>query len=123
MSTAHLQEDEIPDEDMHPDFENEEPIEESIITQEELTKQHWINHGMDFIADKLSRTPNTKRAKNVILFIGDGMSHATVAAARMAMGNENIKMSFEEFPYTASSMTYCECGKFFLEFPSIIFLF
>ena len=25
----------------------------------------------------------------------------------MAMGNENVKLSFENFPYTASSKTYC----------------
>lgn len=30
-----------------------------------------------------------------------------LAATRMAMGNENIKLSFEEFPYVASSKTYC----------------
>lgn len=95
---------------MHPDFLDEPINEESerIITAEERTRQHWINHGMDFVNEKLSTIPNTKRAKNVIMFLGDGMSHQTVAAARMAMGNENIKLAFEKFPYTASSMTYCK---------------
>jgi len=38
-----------------------------------------------------------KEAKNIILFLGDGMSLATVAATRMYMGNENNKLSFEKF--------------------------
>lgn len=95
---------------MHPNFEDE-PIDEDaarIITPEELTRQYWIEHGMNFVENKLNTLPNTKKAKNVIMFLGDGMSHQTVAAARMAMGNENIKLVFEEFPYTASSMTYCK---------------
>lgn len=95
---------------MHPDF-LDEPINEAAeraITDEERTKQHWIDHGKDFVTQKLSTIANTRKAKNVIMFLGDGMSHQTIAAARMAMGNENIKLVFEEFPYTASSMTYCK---------------
>jgi len=52
------------------------------------------------------------RAKNVILFLGDGMSLPTVAAARIlegqrrhASGEENA-LAFERFPYTALSKTY-----------------
>lgn len=94
---------------MHPDFLDETFDEERlrIITDEERTRQHWIDHGTDFVSEKLNTLHNTKKAKNVILLIGDGMSHATVSAARMALGNENIKLVFEEFPFTASSMTYC----------------
>jgi alkaline phosphatase len=51
-------------------------------------------------------------AKNVILFVGDGMSLPTVAAARIyegqlqkRTGEENL-LSFEHFPYTAFSKTY-----------------
>lgn len=29
------------------------------------------------------------------------------AAARLLIGGEDAKLSFETFPYTASSMTYC----------------
>ena len=52
------------------------------------------------------------RARNVILFLGDGMSLPTVAAARIlegqrhrASGEENA-LAFERFPYTALSKTY-----------------
>lgn len=52
------------------------------------------------------------RAKNVILFLGDGMSLTTVAAARIfdgqrkgQPGEENL-LSWERFPHTAFSKTY-----------------
>lgn len=52
------------------------------------------------------------RAKNVILFLGDGMSLTTVAAARILQGQrkgqpgeENL-LSWEHFPHTALSKTY-----------------
>lgn len=94
---------------MHP-LDTSEEVDENaarIIQQEELTSQYWVEHGIDFITKRMNILPNKKKAKNVIMFLGDGMSHSTVAAARMAMGNENTKMGFEKFPYTASSMTYC----------------
>lgn len=35
------------------------------------------------------------------------MSHPSVMAARVQMGGEEKQLSFESFPYTASSKTYC----------------
>lgn len=52
------------------------------------------------------------RAKNVILFLGDGMSLTTVAAARILDGQrkgqsgEENQLSWERFPQTALSKTY-----------------
>jgi len=52
------------------------------------------------------------QAKNLILFIGDGMSLTTVAAARILEGQrkggsgEENRLSFENFPWTALSKTY-----------------
>lgn len=52
------------------------------------------------------------RAKNVILFLGDGMSLTTVAAARILEGQrkgnpgEENQLSWEGFPHTALSKTY-----------------
>lgn len=52
------------------------------------------------------------KAKNVILFLGDGMSLTTVAAARILDGQrkgssgEENQLSWEQFPYTALSKTY-----------------
>lgn len=52
------------------------------------------------------------KAKNIILFVGDGMSLTTVAAARIyegqskgQSGEENL-LSFETMPYTGFSKTY-----------------
>ena len=52
------------------------------------------------------------KARNVILFLGDGMSLTTVAAARILEGQrmgkpgEENQLSWEEFPHTALSKTY-----------------
>ena len=53
-----------------------------------------------------------KRAKNVILFVGDGMGITTVTAARILEGQlrgesgEENSLSFEQFPNVALSKTY-----------------
>jgi len=41
------------------------------------------------------------------MFLGDGMSHPSIAATRVYLGGEELKLSFEEFPHTANSKTYC----------------
>ena len=52
------------------------------------------------------------KAKNVIVFLGDGMSLTTVAAARILEGQrggssgEENSLAFERFPHTALSKTY-----------------
>jgi alkaline phosphatase len=51
-------------------------------------------------------------ARNVILFIGDGMGISTITAARILEGQrrgesgEDNRLSFEEFPYTALVRTF-----------------
>jgi alkaline phosphatase len=52
------------------------------------------------------------RAKNVILFVGDGMGITTLTASRILEGQlrgesgEENSLSFEQFPYVALSKTY-----------------
>jgi alkaline phosphatase len=58
--------------------------------------------------------PNVNKARNVILFVGDGMGATTITAARIldgqqkksAYGGEENALSFEKFPYLAHSKTY-----------------
>jgi alkaline phosphatase len=58
--------------------------------------------------------PNTNKARNVILFVGDGMGVTTITAARILdgqqkkspYGGEENSLSFERFPYLAHSKTY-----------------
>lgn len=51
----------------------------------------------------------TNTAKNVILFLGDGMSLTTITAARIYKGQlqntsgESGHLSFEKFPFTGIS--------------------
>lgn len=72
----------------------------------------WFQSGQNLLAQKIQQKENNKPAKNVILFVGDGMSVATVTAARILdgqlrgeTGEENF-LSFESFPYSGFSKTY-----------------
>ncbi|MET0290727.1 MAG: alkaline phosphatase [Steroidobacteraceae bacterium] len=73
----------------------------------------WFQAGQREVRDnKLGRElPNVRRAKNVILFVGDGMGISTVTAARILEGQkrgidgEFNRLSFEKFPYLALSVT------------------
>lgn len=69
----------------------------------------WFKQGA---ATAIERGSAKAKAKNVILFLGDGMSMTTVAAARIfegqsrnQSGEENL-LSFETMPFTAFSKTY-----------------
>lgn len=74
---------------------------------DERSSMYWMSRAMNFVQEQINRVPIENRAKNVILFLGDGMSHPTVAASRVLKGGEAEQLSFEKFPYTASSVTYC----------------
>lgn len=75
------------------------------------TGSGWFTDGAQKVATKL--TPNKKsKAKNVILFVGDGMGISTLTAARILEGQqkgntgEEGYLSFETFPYSAQVKTY-----------------
>ena len=51
------------------------------------------------VAETLEQNPNLI-AKNIILFIGDGMGPNQVALARFSVGGANHRLSFENFPVT-----------------------
>ncbi|GAA5080370.1 alkaline phosphatase [Lysobacter panacisoli] len=73
------------------------------------TPAWWFRDGA---AQAAERGAMSGQAKNVILFIGDGMSLTTVAAARILDGQrkggpgEENRLSWERFPATALSKTY-----------------
>jgi alkaline phosphatase len=65
------------------------------------------------VEQRSRETPRTAtRARNVILFIGDGMGISTITAARILEGQrrgesgEDNRLSFEEFPYSALVRTF-----------------
>lgn len=72
----------------------------------------WSVEGRKAVAAARSLEPREGPARNVILFIGDGMSLATVTAARILegqlrgeSGEENL-LSFERLPYVSLAKTY-----------------
>ncbi len=72
----------------------------------------WYQAGERFIEQGKDLKRIERRAKNVILFVGDGMGVSTVTAARILEGQlkgkpgEENRLSFENFPYLALSKTY-----------------
>ncbi len=72
----------------------------------------WFADGETRMAEKVELMRESNRAKNVILFVGDGMGISTLTAARILQGQmagedgeENL-LSFEAFPYSALVKTY-----------------
>ena len=81
-------------------------------TQTKETPQWWYQQGVDRVQQLALQNPYPNKAKNIILFIGDGMSISTITAARIYQGQqhggygEENQLSFEKFPQTALSKTY-----------------
>lgn len=91
---------------MHPEY-REEPVAQSRSYAEEIETAYWLNKAKAFVKRKQEQSFNHKVAKNIIFFIGDGMSPITLAAARMLNGGEESSLSFEEFPAVGMAKTYC----------------
>lgn len=76
------------------------------------TPETWRSDGESAIEARKRQKINKRKAKNVILFVGDGMGVTTLTASRIlegqlrGMSGEENRLSFEEFPYTALSKTY-----------------
>ncbi len=74
--------------------------------------EDWFDAGKQFIRESRHLRPDRGRAKNVILFVGDGMGVSTVTAARILEGQmngnpgEENQLFFETLPYLALSKTY-----------------
>ena len=69
---------------------------------------YWINKAENILKQQLNKNRlNKKVAKNVIFFLGDGMGISTLMASRMFKGGEELELSFEKFPYSGFSKTYC----------------
>ncbi|MDP5210121.1 alkaline phosphatase [Microbulbifer sp. 2205BS26-8] len=72
----------------------------------------WFTDSADRLAARASLPREGSTAKNVILFVGDGMGISTQTAARIREGQlrgepgEENYLSFEQFPYSALIKTY-----------------
>lgn len=72
----------------------------------------WFRSGRAAVRAARARIGPTPVARNVILFLGDGMGMSTITAARILGGQqqggtgEEHQLSFERFPYVALAKTY-----------------
>lgn len=72
----------------------------------------WFRGGRSAVMRARALHPNAGRAKNVVLFVGDGMGVSTVTAARILEGQlrgesgEENRLAFEALPYLALAKTY-----------------
>jgi len=78
----------------------------------EETRDTWLESGRKRVAEIKAQKVEPGPAKNVILFVGDGMGITTVTAARILEGQnkglsgEENQLSFETFSHSALSKTY-----------------
>lgn len=77
-------------------------------------RNYWRDYGEKYLR-KILKSQGIKEvdvARNVIMFVGDGMSFATIAAGRVLKGQmekksgEESEMVFESFPHLGMSKTY-----------------
>lgn len=78
-------------------------------------KSHWHSLAAESITQKLEAVKIQSNAKNLIFFLGDGMSLSTVTAARIYkgqmaggsdpnfVGGEEAQLHLDSFPYVGAS--------------------
>lgn len=97
---------------MHPYQESVKRIKRSSANNEfndETSSSFWQSRAQLTLRNQLMKERNTNTAKNVIFFLGDGMSIPTLTAARIYLGQnhggtgEESRLSFENFPYIGLS--------------------
>lgn len=64
-----------------------------------IEQEQWYSLGMKELMESLNVQQNQRKARNVILFVGDGMGLNTVTATRIHKYGEGGQLSWEEFPY------------------------
>eukprot|EP00069_Balaena_mysticetus_P016941 bmy_10140T0 len=85
----------------------------SLVPEKEKDPKYWRDQAQQTLKNALRlQTLNTNVAKNVIMFLGDGMGVSTVTAARILKGQlhhspgEETRLEMDKFPYVALSKTY-----------------
>ncbi|MCK7597907.1 alkaline phosphatase [Microbulbifer sp. CAU 1566] len=91
-----------------------EPEEQSLSLPESQRGSSWYVNGEQAVSNTREVSVNSEAgaAKNVILFVGDGMGISTVTAARILAGQmqgqngEEYQLSFEKMPFAGLIKTY-----------------
>ncbi|XP_073531355.1 intestinal-type alkaline phosphatase isoform X3 [Phyllobates terribilis] len=82
------------------------------IPEEEKTSEFWNDKMSSMIKEAEKLKPIKHRARNLILFLGDGMGMPTVTATRILSGQlegklgEEHELTMDTFPYVGLSKTY-----------------
>ncbi|KAJ8403190.1 hypothetical protein AAFF_G00354070 [Aldrovandia affinis] len=80
--------------------------------EREKDPAYWNSQARETLQAALRLRPLSHRAKNLILFLGDGMGISTVSAARILRGQmdgasgEETELAMDTFPHLALSKTY-----------------
>lgn len=61
--------------------------------------KHWRESANEELEEALSYKWNTNAARNVIVFVGDGMSPDTITASRIYSAGETGRLAWENFPH------------------------
>ena len=83
-----------------------------VSAQDGESPELWQRQGRETILKAAEQRPIAKKARNVILFVGDGMGISTVTAGRIFQGQQRGEtgeenwLEFEKMPYTALAKTY-----------------
>lgn len=64
-----------------------------------LAKNLWYRAADDELRNSLKYSWNINQAKNVIIFVGDGMSPDTITASRIYSKGEDGYLAWERFPH------------------------
>src|SRR5262245_43388443 len=97
---------------VHIEMKPSAPAAAASVVAPEQAFDAWYRAGEEALRSALARRVSDEPARNVILFIGDGMSLSTVTAARILEGQlrgqpgEENMLSFERMPWTGLSKTY-----------------
>lgn len=64
-----------------------------------MEQRTWYDNAIDELRDSVKFKQNKRQAKNIILFVGDGMGLSTVTASRIYKYGEEGRLSWESFPH------------------------
>ncbi|XP_055626233.1 membrane-bound alkaline phosphatase-like [Toxorhynchites rutilus septentrionalis] len=79
-----------------------------VSAHEEHDSDYWNHQAHDLLFEKKDYTmQKINVAKNIVVFVGAGMSQATVTAARTVNGGENATFAFEKLKWSGNARTYC----------------
>lgn len=80
--------------------------ENRLTPEKERSTEFWLEEAQRYVKERVTGSFNSQKAKNIILLLGDGMSIATITAARILKGQrqgcsgEESILTFDKFPFT-----------------------